>query len=853
MASIKIVSNPYLSKIEFQEFKNNQWINIKDTNPNSKLREIVSNNTFLPFKISEILEQVISDYYVEGHRVDVIFQGVQDEFNEIKKLYKDPKINTKINLIKDDSLLENGRDIIKHIKDYFEQVKPVIEELMEDEEQVKKGLGKITDALEDIVPICVFGNYSSGKSTFINSLIGYEVLPSGGDPVTAKVYKINKSEYDDRANIRFKFVNEDYEIDFRGEKYEIICGNKESDIMKELQPVLDSTEIKSMLCRVHEVLGIINYFEKRDKEVIEIGSVIEVEVPFNEDGILGKSSKKFMIFDTPGSNSASNLDHKEVLVEAMDGLSNGIPVWVTNYQAIDTVDNANLVKMIYDIEALDNRFTMIVVNKADQEPLPRDGWSEKDVRNIMEYDSVDKMYSSGIYFVSAIMGLGSKNYAGITDEFAIEIFEEKETKFSDKNAKSYKRLFDYNIMPKQFKIDAILESENCDNLIYANSGIYCVEKSMETFAGKFASYNKCQMVYLFLDDVIEKTKMRVESKIASLQKMKQKRELELGEETDKLLKKIEKESSTTITNYNKESKNDSSNFVKNELDYSISAEKLDEDVAEISKQKSDEREFSREEKKVDNAEDTLKNHLIEGKNKLKFDNLIPGIKDMAETFIQDTKDYNKSRKEKNEVKRQIDRDTSDKLIEIVKNEYKKSINGAKRRLEFAFKEYWHTRASNFKQRLIKVVTMTDVLSSEQQSQVSDLILSYEDLKIEDDSVELFIKSKFLRGRLFGINFLDDEIINTNLLSKKYNTRIFDSTKEMASKINDSYFECFKVWAQNLQTLIEEDITSINPDLKELAEEIAYQEKRINKMEDNQQLISNSYNAINEMMSWQIKE
>ena len=78
MASIKIVSNPYLSKIEFQEFKNNQWINIKDTNPNSKLREIATNNTFLPFKISEILEQVISDYYVEGNRVDVIFQGVQD-------------------------------------------------------------------------------------------------------------------------------------------------------------------------------------------------------------------------------------------------------------------------------------------------------------------------------------------------------------------------------------------------------------------------------------------------------------------------------------------------------------------------------------------------------------------------------------------------------------------------------------------------------------------------------------------------------------------------------------------------------------------------------------------------------
>ena len=43
---------------------------------------------------------------------------------------------------------------------------------------------------EGVIPICVFGNYSAGKSTFINALIGREVLPSGGDPVTAKIYKI---------------------------------------------------------------------------------------------------------------------------------------------------------------------------------------------------------------------------------------------------------------------------------------------------------------------------------------------------------------------------------------------------------------------------------------------------------------------------------------------------------------------------------------------------------------------------------------------------------------------------------------------------------------------------------------
>lgn len=65
-------------------------------------------------------------------------------------------------------------------------------------------------------------------------------------------------------------------------------------------------------------------------------------VPFSTSGVIGNSSNKFVIFDTPGSNSNSNQDHAKVLAEAMDGFSNGIPLWVTQYDAHDTKDNAEL-------------------------------------------------------------------------------------------------------------------------------------------------------------------------------------------------------------------------------------------------------------------------------------------------------------------------------------------------------------------------------------------------------------------------------------------------------------------------------------------------------------------------------
>jgi len=47
---------------------------------------------------------------------------------------------------------------------------------------------------------------------------------------------------------------------------------------------------------------------------------------------------------------------------------------------------------------------MIVLNKADCSDLPEDGFSAKQVQNILEYNSVEKMYAGGIYFVSSIMG-----------------------------------------------------------------------------------------------------------------------------------------------------------------------------------------------------------------------------------------------------------------------------------------------------------------------------------------------------------------------------------------------------------------------------------------------------------------
>lgn len=514
MTKIKIRSNPYNREISYltMDEATGQWVDVRETDERSRLRETDSERSFLPFKIKEIITIIIKEYYVGREKVQLYFEGTQDEYYEVEAVCESDDVKDKIELIRTNTILENARFIKGDIKEVFERVNPVIENIMKEDFSVKRGLNKVSQALDDVIPLCVFGNYSAGKSTFINALIGVELLPSGGDPVTAKIYEIRNSEFFDQAKISFEFHGERIEISIEGKEFRVLKGDSETDIVKSIKEEIDNEGSHELYAMVRIAMDILNNYEKKDKEVTEIGSVITLVVPFSTSGVIGNSSNKFVIFDTPGSNSNSNQDHAKVLAEAMDGFSNGIPLWVTQYDAHDTKDNAELCDKVLAIDSLDKRFTMIIFNKADDADLPEGGFSEKQVKEILEYRAIEKMYASGIFFVSSIMGLGGKNDGEFVDRFYRKTFRTQSLTFSDPEDIDYMSLYKYNIMPAQVKQNALDYCQKNENLIYVNSGLYCIEKEIENFASKHSSYNKCQMVLAFLSNVIDKTNARIDER-----------------------------------------------------------------------------------------------------------------------------------------------------------------------------------------------------------------------------------------------------------------------------------------------------------------------------------------------------
>ena len=541
MTKIKIKSNPYERNIEFLSCKDSseEWKDIRDLNANSRLREIESVRSFLPFKIKEIIDIIFDEYQTSNEKITIVFEGTQEEYEELEKICHLPENTEKIELIKGKKLLENAKLILTDTKEIFKAVQPIIQKIVKDDDGVTDDLNKITDALDDIIPICVFGNYSAGKSTFINSLIGHEILPSGGDPVTAKIYKISISDSEDFARIKFKHWSEDVELLYEGKSFRIRKGGSEDVMLSELTELMKGNENDSMYCRINKALAFINGYERIDMDTIEISDVIEVEVPFAKDGVLGRSRNNFVIFDTPGSNSNSNVDHSKVLSDALHGFSNGIPVWISQYETIDSNDNAQLCDDVLGIKALDKRFTMIILNKADCSDLPENGFSSKQIKNILEYNSVEKMYASGVYFVSSVMGLGAKNDGNLTDKHYRKIYRSQQEMYSDPEDEDYATLYIYNIMPEQIKNELVEYSKACSqtesDTIYANSGLFCIEQEMEDFASRYSAYNKCQMVYMFLQDVIHKTHTIIQDKTDFLIRTRETRRNELGVEKQKLI------------------------------------------------------------------------------------------------------------------------------------------------------------------------------------------------------------------------------------------------------------------------------------------------------------------------------
>lgn len=855
MTQIKIKSNPYNREISYQTLNGTtgNWVDVKQSDERSRLRETDSERSFLPFKIKEILSIIVKEYYVGREKVQVLFEGTQDEYVEIASVCESDEFKEKIDLMRSNTILKNARFIKEKIKETFETVNPVIKQIMQDDEDVKKGINKVSKALDDVIPLCVFGNYSAGKSTFINALTGVEILPSGSDPVTAKIYEIKKSKHPDQAEITFEFHNERIKLTIEGKELIVSEGNPGLEIVKSIKEEIANDGTYELYAMVRIAMEILNNYEKRDREVTEISNVISLSVPFSPNGVIGTSQNNFVIFDTPGSNSNSNEDHSKVLAEAMDGFSNGIPLWITQYDAHDTKDNAELCDNVLAIDSLDKRFTMIIFNKADDADLPEDGFTEKQVNEILEYRAIEKMYANGIFFVSSIIGLGGKNNGEFVDRFYGKKFRTQSLTFSDPEDIDYLSLYKYNIMPSQVKQNALEYSQKNENLIYSNSGLYCVEKEIETFASKHSAYNKCQMALSFLSNVIDKTNTRIEEKKKTRKEIRDHFEQQLDAEAQLLKQEIDKSAKTMEEENGVASKSVVEEYVNQILQYPMDEDELAKVDANIRKEIFEHYDYESTEKELQEAKDKRWEHWQDNVQGLFKQNIFDAAKTLVNDIASDVKNVQESKSKKNEKEKSLDHLASSETINYVIESYKNNIDDAQEKLSIYLDEFWSEKEREFKKQLILKVTESETLTDSQREEIASKIQNYDINNFKEQANSVFVREKFLKGTLLGIHIIDDEKLNTSRLARIYNDKIKASVKEMSQMMNEDCFMQFKNWERKILDEINAGLTEFNPGLKELVNKIRIETESLTELEQNQTLIRYSLETMKSLMSWEVVE
>ena len=829
MTKVKIVSNPYCKEISYQRWNGEEWIKvIQQNNESSKLVGEEFTTGFFPFKVKKIVDEIIHAYQSGDEPIDLTFEGTDDDYKELSKVCDLDEYKDRIVCHQSGNYLNNASSIVHDVSSIFGGLKELIEGSVDDKTQVQDDLDRYSEAASDMIPICVFGNVSSGKSSFINALIGNEILPSDDEPTTAKVYKISKSDDQNRAFINLSYDGKSIQVLF-SDFDRIQTDLKNNALVDGIKASLEESKDQRISVRVGAALSFINNYGIDDYGSVEqdrVSDLIELEVPYDEDGLLKDSSNKYILFDTPGSNSASNEKHKEVLKKAMKNLTNGLPVFVATSDTLDTEDNLKLYDEIRQYEDLvDSRFTMIVVNKADKAKLPKAGFNQDQIDDILRQAIPRKMYSFGIYYVSSIMGLGAKaeNDGDFIDDNYAKVYTTEKANYSDPEGRFYTQLYKYDILPGQMKDISLKISEECENLIYANSGMYWLEKSIEKFATNYSAYNKCQQSQRFLRRVLNHTRNTIDNAKIAREELKEQRNSALESNTLQLLTEIENKINSLRNQYESEYP-----------DYMRKAIIESESGMTQIELKYLEQKFT----------DRTKEETGYLDKKIEADK-------MAKTIWDKLFGSSYEGQSISEIEREIDKSAADDLFDQVKNQFSESISNANKILNENSKTCWQKNAEDMKEKLSAIIMENDSIVEEKKNELNEVIASYQYIPLEESMDNVFLREDFDKYLFsFGaIKIGETYRLNLSKLGMTYNRKLKEYVDTTYTQISESHKASFINWGAELLENITERIQELNPTLRGLVENIRIDSEKISDLEKRQARLSEYVNQIDNLMSW----
>lgn len=834
---IKINANPYSKEIDYAYYSEEKWHALTN---NNNLRKF-SGKEF-SYYVKEIVDEIAKGRYEE-----IEFEGTDDDYEEllnvVENYYKD-----KITCSRSECMYITADEAKIKIQKEFDNIKKYLDENYQGENNtiIKEQINAFRESTKLEIPICVMGTFSSGKSAFINALLGTEILPSAVTPTTAITHKI-KTSLNGVGSISFVFdsIPSKITVDEKGLQIETKSHNCFFETLK--QTVEKNIVDNSIPCQMHQILKLLNEFDvkttKVEQQPSHLSGVIEIEIP-PRYGLFEERDFQFVIYDTPGSSAATDQNHYDILKETLKNQTNGLPILVTTPKNMNSSTNNEIIQII-DNAKLDLNNMIVVANIAEEEAV---AGIEKLIND--KYNVIRKWQSTRIYFLSSIAGLaGKKDYKGFyNDEYEEQYLTHKE-KFLDSSSKLYRKLYNFNIMPIDRKsritkvCDDFEQSGDEKKKLFANSGLKCIYEEILAFAEKHASYNKCASATTYLKTAIDITQEGIEKK-----------DQELIEPMKTIKEKLDAKKLSVIEKIQAEKNNAYNEIieqypiaVKPSIDIIYSNEILSmnkEWIEGIQKEHKTGKNYlkvwlSRTSSLTDNFEEADQNKVF-GKDekdgvfvkgtKTAVNKGIAGVKALLQTAkdgltsaVTTTKNFRDDNvKIRENIRNKVDTILKYKIANIDRAMYSKS------------REYFDTQVRYIKEKLIAVASNKSI-SEIEESDKQEIIKTIEDFPenygystsnqlIEEDDITKFI-IRFGRFTFGDLGFVD-----LGRMLTKAKSCLEDTVIEQNGIIQDKFNKFFKKWCNSLMSEIESKITRLDPTLEE------YEEERMKLEKERDQLI-----------------
>lgn len=792
---------------------------------------------FFPFKAREIVDELLDEYGDGTDSLEIVFEGPDDEWGELRDVCSAESLVSSVRLERSKMALANARDILPYIREVFDEVYPIIAGTADGSPETLDRLRKFRDASSDVIPICVVGNYSAGKSSFINALIGMELLPSGDRPVTARIFQIERSDQQDRASIGFKYADESIQLNFTEEEMKIDPAGARGRMLDEIVSATADGSL-GLAGRVRAALGTINSFKERTEEP-SLSDLVKVKVPFFRGTDWG-SGKRIVIFDTPGSNTNSNVDHVRILREAMTGMSDGLPIYVTAYDALDSNDNAELYEQISQMPALDERFAMIVVNKADDADIPEGGFTKSDEEWVMDTVVARNLYAQGIYFVSSIAGLGAKTGGDFADSHYDRVFRRLRDGYENSEDKYYTQLFDYDLLPEQLRTKVVREAKTCDNRLLANSGLFSVERGIDEFATKYSAYNKCFQSEALLRELIERTDTRLEESGVALESSRSLLAADLDTSKKDLLDELIDLSSSTCRAAVEGYLPSMNEWAKRRVaSCGLTSEMLRDWERDITAAKR--REMGAEEKRRD-AEG--KRAAVTANLRSRVQNVwdtrdILGIVSLAKSLADDLNAVREAEDESETIFRSADWGASNDLLEMVRNQFDDDVERLSREAEDYSKEYWAEQADTSRRALLDLVSDGSSIDDEKREGLRSIIVDYRNLLLDEDLPKISeIRHPFDPNRLWKAP-----------LRVQYNLELSHRVAKWRSVVEPAHEASFRSWLHELTDKLSLSAVDLNPELRRKFDSVVNTEHEIEAQRSKRVRLRSGEKRVSGYMAW----